>query len=238
MNKNWNKCSNLKCVVLCAGEGRRLRPHTATTPKVLEQVGKYPVLRYVVDYWRRFTQDFIFVVHYKKEEVVKFVQTLPVNHICVEQKELRGIADALSYAQPYATDKLVLALGDCICDGEFLLPNNMEQGVAIWETEDCDAIRRSYSVEIDRNGLVVKVVEKPDFLPNKWCGLGYYFLDRRVFDYIKATKPSALRGEVEITDVIQNMINSGEKISGVTYKGNYMNITYPKDLQLPYAITV
>jgi dTDP-glucose pyrophosphorylase len=78
---------------------------------------------------------------------------------------------------------------------------------------------------------VLRVVEKPKVLPNHWCGLGYYFFDRRVFEYIRRTPPSALRGEIEITDVIQKMVDGGEPISPVPYRGHYINITFPEDIQ-------
>ena len=236
MTEQWTEYPGLKCVVLCAGQGRRLHPYTNDIPKGLHQVNGRPILHYVVDYWRRYTQDFIFVVHYKKQDVIDFVRTLPINAVCVEQQELRGIANALTYARPSVEDRFILVLGDCMCDGTFLFPDNMQQGVAIWETEDLDAIRRSYSVEVGEKGLVSQVVEKPKTLPNKWCGLGYYFFDQRVFDYIQQTPPSKLRGEVEITDVIQKMVAGSESIAAIVYQGHYINITFPDDLHQAEAI--
>jgi dTDP-glucose pyrophosphorylase len=232
MSEQWIATPDLKCIVLSAGRGRRLNADSDDPPKVLHRVKGRPILEHVVNYWKRYTQDFIFVVHYKKEDVIDLIQRLPVRSNWVEQKELRGIADALTYAAPYVSERLILVLGDCLCDGQFLLPEEMRQGIAIWETEDADAIRRSYSVEINsETGLVERVVEKPKTLPNKWCGLGYYFFDRRVFRYIQQTPPSALRSEIEITDVIQNMIVHGEPVTPVLYQGNYMNITFREDVQ-------
>ena len=48
---------------------------------------------------------------------------------------------------------------------------------------------------------------------------------------VKLTEPSKLRNEIEITDVIQNMIDGGEKIKPALFRGDYLNITYPEDLQ-------
>lgn len=231
MSEQWTKSPHLKCVVLCAGEGRRLHPSTSNIPKVLCPVSGIPVLRYVIEFWRGYTEDFVFVIHHRKEDVIEFVRQLPVNSICVEQKELRGIADAVAIVAPYVEDRFILVLGDCICDGEFLFPDDMVQGIGAWETEDSNAIKRSYSVELNDDGIVRKVVEKPVFLPNKWCGLGYYFFDKRVFQYIAKTQASPLRGEIEITDVVQNMINGGERISAIAYQGSYINVTFLEDLQ-------
>jgi len=54
----------------------------------------------------------------------------------------------------------------------------------------------------------------------------------KVFDYIKITDPSELRNEIEITDVIQKMIKNGEKIKPLFLKGNYLNVTYPDDIEI------
>ncbi len=238
MYNKWIKYPDLKCVVLCAGRGKRMFPASVNTPKVLNTAGGYPILYHVVNYWRLYTQDFIFVVNYQKDSVIKFVRDLPVNSVCVEQRELRGIADALTYAFPYIKDNFILVLGDCLCNGKFFFPKDMEQGVAIWKTEDSEAIKRSYSAELTVNRFLSSVVEKPKYLPNKWCGLGYYFFNKQVFDYIRITPPSQLRGEVEITDVIQNMINAGEDISAVEYQGDYINATYPEDLKKVESIVL
>jgi len=230
MAQEWIDDPKLKCVVLCAGRGQRLGAQANDLPKVLSAVEDRPILGYVVDYWRRYTQDFVFVVHYKKEEVIDFVRRLPVTTAWVEQPELRGIANALTYAAPLIENKFILVLGDCMCDGEFQFPDQMQQGIGIWETDELDAIRRSYSVEFDDQHKVYRVIEKPKVLPNRWCGLGFYFFDRRIFDYIRRTPTSALRGEIEITDVIQKMVDGGEPIAAVPFRGNYLNVTFPEDI--------
>lgn len=228
-NNSWTKYKGLKCVVLCAGEGKRILPDSIEKPKVMIEIRNKPLLSYVVDYWNRYTDDFIFVVGYKKEQVTEFVTQLPINPQFVEQKELRGIAHAILCAKELVSNRFIVVLGDCICRGEFHFPANMEQGVGVWETEEVEDIKQSYSVNTKDN-LVCHVEEKPKQVSNNLCGMGFYFFNKRVFDYIKFTKPSLLRGEVEITDTIQNMIDSGEKIAPVLFQGSYLNITYPEDL--------
>jgi dTDP-glucose pyrophosphorylase len=226
----WFSTGEISCVVLAAGEGKRLYPHTLSSPKVLLSVGGRPLLAHVVDYWSRFTENFIFVLHYKGDLVEDFVRQLSVRSVCVEQKELKGIANAVECASPYVSERFILVLGDCFADGQFYFPKEMVQGIGVWQTNDKDAIRHSYSVEHEQ-GMVYRVVEKPKTLPNDLCGLGFYFFDRRVFEYIKWTPPSPLRAEVEITDVIQQMIDGGEQIAAVPYKGSYVNITVPADIR-------
>ncbi|OPZ90032.1 MAG: Glucose-1-phosphate thymidylyltransferase [candidate division TA06 bacterium ADurb.Bin417] len=218
----------LKCVVLCAGRGTRLaRPEY---PKSMVEVAGRPLVDHLVQFWNQYTRDFIFVVGYQKERIISFVEKAPIRAAFVEQKELRGIGYALSLVENLVAEKFIVVLGDCLCRGVFDFPAGMEQGVGVWRTANPADIQRSYSIEV-KGGLVSRVVEKPKDLVNDLCGLGFYFLDRKVFEYIRRTPPSPLRNEVEITDVIENMIRSGEPVSPVFLAGNYINITYPDDLE-------
>jgi len=225
----WIDYRGLKCVVLCAGEGRRIRPESSEKPKVIIGLRNKPLLGYVVDYWRRYTQDFIFVVGYEKEQVIEFASQLPINSQFVEQKELKGIAQAVMCVRELVSERFIVVLGDCLCHGSFDFTPNMEQGIGVWQTDDIEAIKHSYSLDI-KDDFVRHVKEKPEQVSNNLCGMGFYFFHKRLFDYIKLTKPSPLRGEVEITDTIQNMIDGGEKITPVFFRGNYLNVTYPEDV--------
>lgn len=247
----WNKESGLKCVVLCAGRAKRtrfrftLKVQKDERPKLFSNLTKKPkqlfkifdkrVLEWIVDYWKKYTNDFIFIVGYQKEKLVEFIETLDINSTIIEQEEPKGIAHALSLAKDHLPGNFIVVLGDCICNGNFEVPENMDQGVGVWRTNNLEDIKRSFSVEhID--GLIKKVVEKPQNPPNDLCGMGFYFLDKRVFDYIEKTPPSSLRNEVEITDVLQNMVNDGNELSVVNYKGQYLNITYPEDIEIAEKI--
>lgn len=234
MPKSW---SNVKCVVLCGGKGTRLLPLSLKRQKGMIDVNGKPVLRHAIDYWRQFTDDFVFVVKYKKADIYKFAKALTINAEFVEPKKLKGIANGIYQAKDFVGDKFIVVLGDCVCRGIFKIRPYMEQGICIWETDNKEDIKRSYSVKIEK-GLVSKVKEKPKRLINNLCGMGFYFFDRKVFEYIEKTKPSLLRNEVEITDVIQNMIDAGEKISPLFFKGDYLNITYTEDLKRAEEILI
>lgn len=241
----WQNYKNLKCVVLCAGRGKRAWGFTfrflfgfkkisffsnfMQKPKPLFTVHKKPLLYWIVNYWKKYTNDFVFIVGYKKEKIINYVKTLPINATFVEQKNLSGIAHAIATAKNYISDNFVVVLGDCLCKGEFSFPEKMEHGIGVWQTNNVEDIKRSYSVE-HKDGLVHRVVEKPKELINNLCGMGFFFFNKRVFDFIEKTPPSSLRNEVEITDVIQNMINGGEKVSPVFFEGQYLNVTHPEDI--------
>jgi dTDP-glucose pyrophosphorylase len=226
---NWKVFKGLKCVVLCAGRGMRMDPMSAEKPKVMLQIHGKPIIHYVIEYWRQFTDDFILIVGYKKDMVIEYVSSLPIKTRFIVQAERKGIAHAILLTEKEVNERFIVVLGDCLCNGSFSIPDEMIQGVGVWRTENKQDIHQSYSVEI-KGRLITKVVEKPKVLVNNLCGIGFYFFRNSLFKYIKETPPSSLRNEVEITDVIQKMIESGENISPVMFEGDYINITYPDDI--------
>ena len=226
----WFKDKNLKCIVLAAGRGSRLLTLTDNNPKPLVTITEKPILDHVINYWKQYTNDFVFVVNYKKDKIIDYIKKFKdINYQFVVQDELRGIAHALQAVEGVAGDKFIVVLGDCICKGDFDFPHDMTQGVGIWETNNKKDIKNSYTVNLASN-LVQGVREKPKRIFNNFCGLGFYFFDKRIFDYIRKTPPSKLRGEIELTDVIQNMIKGKEKISPVFFRGDYLNINTEDEL--------
>jgi len=214
---------------MCGGKGSRLLPISLIKQKsVIELAGK-PILDYVIEYWSQFTNDFIFVVKYKKGALVEHVKKLPIKADFAEPENLKGIADGISTVESMVGERFIVVLGDCVCRGIFRFPVNFEQGVAVLKGTEPDEIKRNFSVEVEKDSII-RVVEKPAIIPNNLCGIGFYFFSKKVFDYIRQAGPSKFRGEVEITDVIQNMIDAHEKISPVFFSGDYLNITYEEDL--------
>ncbi len=215
------------CVVLCGGRGSRLLPLSMTHQKSMIKVNEKPVLQHIIDYWKDYTAKFIFVVKYKKEEIIDFVKTLPIKAEFVEPNEIKGLADALSYVKDFVGERFFVVLGDCLCKGNFSFPDETRQGIGICETDKDEEIARSYSVELDENALIRRVVEKPRVIPNKLCGMGFYFFKRTIFDYINKTKGKT----DDLTTIIQHMIDNGEKVHAVRFNGRYLNITFPNDLE-------
>ncbi|MEE9323468.1 MAG: nucleotidyltransferase family protein, partial [Candidatus Aenigmarchaeota archaeon] len=173
------KDKKIKCVVLCAGRGTRLGAEDK--PKPLYEVNGKPILFHVIDFWKQFTNDFVFVVGYEKEMVIEFVKTLPINAEFVVQKELKGIAHAIYLTKDLITERFIVVLGDCICTGNFIFPENLENGFSMFETDDVNAISNSFSVELE-NGVAKRLVEKPKNPKTNLCGMGFYFFTKEVFD--------------------------------------------------------
>lgn len=215
------------CVILCGGRGSRLFPLSLYKQKSMMEINGKPILKHIIEYWKPYTNKFVFVVKHKKEGIINFIRTLPIQAEFIEPAEINGLADAISYVKPYVGERFFVVLGDCICKGKFNFPENMEQGVGVCETENNDEIARSYSVELSDGTAISRIVEKPQIIPNKFCGMGFYFFDKRIFEYIIKNKDKT----DDLTTVMQHMVNSGEKLHAVHFKGRYLNITYPHDIE-------
>lgn len=225
------KNKKYQAVILCAGRGTRMGELTYSLPKPLIKIdNNKTILNNIVEYWQDKVSEFIFVVGYQKEKIIKHVDSLDINKQYIEQPSPKGIADALLMAEPQIQDDFIVLLGDCLVNGELEMPESFHHGIGVWETDKQEHIKKSYSVEINTAGHLCKVVEKPTYLPNNLCGMGLYFFKPVVFNYIRQTPPSSLRNEVEITDTLQKMIEAGEKIYPIKFKGQYLNINYPKDI--------
>ena len=216
-----------KCVVMCGGKSTRFV--SAGMHKSMAAIAGIPLLRYVIDYWCRYADSFIFVVKNGKADVMEYVHSLPIHAEFVEPDALRGIADGLCQTEALIDAPFITVLGDCFCSGEFALSAPFGYGVGVQPHAEIAAIRRNFSVEINL-GRVVRLEEKPSEPVNQLCGLGYYFFQPDIFDYIRRTARSARSGEIEITDVLQTLVNHGIALQPVMLNGVYVNVNTPDDL--------
>jgi dTDP-glucose pyrophosphorylase len=198
-------------------------------PKVLMPISGKPVLGHVVEFWQnQGISNFVFVVGYRRELVIDYLGSLALKsyHIVV-QPELKGIAHAILQTQKIVSGRFVVVLGDCLNVGRYEYPDSMELGYAIWDNTYKNAQFRGCSV-ITIKDEISALQEKP---PMDYAGIGTYFFDTRIFEYIRNTKPSQLRNEYEITDVMSNMIKDGQHIKAVRFIGDFINFTYQSDIE-------
>jgi len=216
----------MKCVIPCAGKSTRMG---LGIPKVLLDINGRNLLSHITRKWSTVVDGFIIIVSKENENLIRHNSGKAE---FVVQDPMKGIADAILRAETFVNEGFIVNLGDCLHKGEFE-KRQFEQGIGVLKNNSLSIrseFRKSYSVEISKR-LVVKVVEKPSYYPYLFCGMGVYFFQPKVFNYIRKTKPSPLRNEIEITDVIQNMIDAGEEISPIWFDGEYINITYPEDIK-------
>ena len=205
----------MKGLILSGGAGTRLRPITHTSAKQLVPVANRPILFYGLDALRAagITEVGIVVgdTHAEVEAAVGSGERFGLRATYIQQETPLGLAHAVLIAEDYLGDEpFVMYLGDN------LLRDGIVPFVERFTARAPDALillqhvsdPQSYGVaEIDGD-KVVRLVEKPPQPRSDLALVGVYLFTARVFDSVKAIRPSA-RGELEITDAIQHMVDRG-----------------------------
>ncbi len=227
----------MKAIVLCAGEGTRLRPLTHTSAKHLIPVANRPVIEYTLEALKEAgIRDVGVVVSPNVEEEFRAALGdgsrfgLRVDYVIQERP--RGLAHAVQCAREFVDDEPFLVyLGD----------NLLEQGVRglVEEFERGGANALLLLAEVDdptrfgvaelRDGEVVRLIEKPKEPPSNLAIVGVYLFDPHIFEAIERITPSA-RGELEITDALQTLIEQGYRVKPYLLKGWWKDVGLPEDM--------
>lgn len=207
----------MKGVILHGGHGTRLRPLTHTGPKQLIPIANKPTSQYVVeDLANANVRDIAIILGDLMPEKVKEYygsgEKFNVKITYIQQDKPAGIAHAVSLTENFVkNDKFIVYLGDN------LLKGGIANFVREFEKQDYDAMILLCKVEnpcqfgvaeFDKNGKLVRLIEKPQKPPSNYALTGIYFLTKSIFKMIRKLKPS-WRGELEITEALQLLIDEG-----------------------------
>ncbi len=211
-------------VVLAAGEGERLRPFTASKPKVMIRIGDKPILQYVVEALERNgIRDLLFVVGYKKEKIMDYFgngNDLGVEIDYVVQEHLLGTGDALKYAKNRMADRFLVLAGDNVIDAATIsdseLLNAEGNAVLIKAYED---VSRYGVVTVD-DGLVRDIIEKPEEEISNLVNTGIYAFGKDMFEFM----------DEELTSILLNMIHAGTPVKAYATRGVWLDAVYPWDI--------
>jgi glucose-1-phosphate thymidylyltransferase len=209
----------MKALVLSGGKGTRLRPLTFTCAKQLIPVANKPILGYVLDQVAATGIKEIGVI--TAPETGQYVQDyvsdgskwkLSVDYI---PQEPLGLAHAVKTAQPFlAQDSFVMCLGDNVTGqglNSFVQRFQKERLDALIILKEVDDPSSFGIAQLDDEGNIVRLVEKPKTPMGNLAIIGTYLFSSKVHKAVARIKPS-WRGELEITDAIQEMINLGFKV--------------------------
>jgi glucose-1-phosphate thymidylyltransferase len=224
----------MKAVILAAGEGSRLKPFTATRPKVMIPICNKPILEYVINALHECgIIDIILVVGYKREKIMDYFgdgHALGVNIVYVEQSHQLGTAHALKQASHLLNDHFLVVNGDTIIDSSVIkeITRNTINDAVLLTVNVHNS--QKYGVISVENGYVKSIDEKPKVVdPGESVNAGVYLLSPKIFNFIDSLEISE-RGEYEITDAIKKMIQNKFQVKAVHSRSTWMDALYPGDL--------
>ncbi len=207
----------MKSVILLAGLGARLRPHTYSKPKPLVHVAGKPILGHILDSLAGLNiEETIFVVGYLGDQIEKYVsEHYPrLRARYVEQAEMKGQAHAINLARDYIDQPVLIIFGDTIWETDFTRLARVKSDGLIYVKQVQDP--RRFGVATLKDGFVTKFVEKPTTPVSNLAVVGvYYFQNWRVIlDSIEQliARNIQLKGEYYLADAMQLMIGSGARL--------------------------
>jgi glucose-1-phosphate thymidylyltransferase len=210
--------SRMKGLVLSGGKGSRLRPFTYTSAKQLVPIANKPVLFYAIEQLVESGITDIGIIVGDTAEQVKAAtgdgSAFGASLTYIQQDAPLGIAHAVRTARAFiGASPFVLYLGDNFVLGgikpyvdRFLGTEGIAQ-ILLHPVDNPQA----FGIAEFLDGRVARIVEKPAQPPTNLAVIGVYMLNSSVFDIIDTLQPSA-RGEMEITDALQGLIDAGFRV--------------------------
>ena len=220
----------MKAVILAAGEVSRMRPLTYTRPKVMLPLANKPILEHLlVEASKAGIREFIFIVGYRDEQVRDYFGSGDRWGVSIDystQRRQLGTADAIKTVEDLVNGNFLVINGDIVVNQKNIssLTNRSDNTLSVFEVEDTGDLG---VVEINGD-RITRIYEKTERPPSHMANAGLYLFTPDIFDAVSRTSKS-LRGEYEITDTLQLMIEQGHHIS-------YQEISYWLDLSYPWDL--
>jgi len=226
----------VKGLILSGGHGTRLRPITYSQQKQLIPVANKPILFYPIeDVIAAGVHEIGIIVGPNREQVESTVMSRDWDASIdfIYQDAPRGLAHTVLISQDFiGDDSFVMYLGDNILQG------GIAQQVRDFRDSKADASilltwvdhpERFGVAELDGDGRVVRLVEKPKVPPSNLALVGIYLFQPMIFEAAKSIKPS-WRNELEITDAIQWLVEKGYRVSASLVKSWWKDTGRPEDI--------
>ncbi|MFO0810149.1 MAG: nucleotidyltransferase family protein [Gemmataceae bacterium] len=197
----------MDAIILAAGLGTRLRPHTLTTPKPLLPVRGRPILDWTLAALPKSVRRVAVVTHYLADQVEAYLkrQTHFADWATVFQAQPRGTGDAFRSCREFATaDRCLVLNGDDLYGASDLA--RLAEKPAGLLVHAVDEPRKFGIVFTRPDGTLEKLVEKPALDGRQMANIGAYLFPRAAFDVELQLSP---RGEYEITDVVSALATGG-----------------------------
>jgi NDP-sugar pyrophosphorylase family protein len=205
----------LKAIILCAGQGKRLKPYTDEYQKTMIPVHGKPLLEYILDGLVSVGfKSIILVVGYRKEQIIEYFQKGDQWGIKIEyivQKKLNGTGGALLLCE-----KFIKKPHFFLTWGDILVPYSVyRKTVELHKKENQDFVLVANYTDDPYKGAAIhsinkycdNIIEKPKLgeVKSNLNNCGVFVLHKMIFKELKNLKPSK-RGEIELTDALQTGI--------------------------------
>ncbi|MBI5808839.1 MAG: NTP transferase domain-containing protein [Ignavibacteriales bacterium] len=216
----------MRAIIPAAGFGTRLKPHTFSLPKVLLNVGGKPILGHIIEkLLSEQIYNATFVVGYLGEKIVEYVKKYypELNSNFVTQDIALGLGHAIHVAVPtIKEEEIFIILGDTIFDVDLhsVFQKKMSS-LGVKYVEDPSR----FGVAVCNDGLISKLIEKPQTPISKLALVGLYYI-RNTNLMIESLnelfeKEIKTKGEYQLTDALQLMIEKGEQFTTFNVDGWY-----------------
>ncbi len=206
----------MKAIIPVAGAGTKLRPHTYTQPKALIPLAGKTILNIIVDQLRDAgINEFIFIIGYLGEKIQDYVNTNYPDLTChfVTQNDRHGTGHAVKLTQEIVgDDEVFIVLGDTIA--EFDIKEVMETPFSMLGVKKVDDPRNFGVAEIEEDGFISRVVEKPAIPKSNMALVGIYKIKESHLLYgclHKIIESDGIIDDFSLTDALECMIQQGAR---------------------------
>lgn len=216
----------MRAVIPVAGIGTRLKPHTYTIPKVLLNVGGKPMLGHILDkLLEEGVHKATFVIGHLGDQIKDYVirEYPSIKADFIQQEKMEGLGHAIYTAIPTFNDKeIFIILGDTVFDVDLKdVFKNKQSALGVKKVDDPSR----FGVAVMENGYIKKLIEKPTTPVSNLALVGLYYIansDALVKSLNKLVKKDIrTKGELQLTDALQMMLDDGEKIKTFDVNGWY-----------------
>ncbi|GIV68519.1 glucose-1-phosphate thymidylyltransferase [Caldilinea sp.] len=227
----------MKGLILSGGKGTRLYPITFNRAKQLVPVANKPVLFRVIEAIKEAGIDDIGIVigdtGPEIREAVGQGRRWGVKITYIQQEAPLGLAHAVKISRDFLGDeRFVMFLGDNVIQGG-ISGLIREFASSDWNSQivltEVDQPQHYGVAELDERGAIVRLIEKPRNPPSNLALVGIYMFDHNIFTAVNNIKPS-WRGELEITDAIQWLIEHGFSVHPYIHRGWWIDTGKPIDM--------
>ena len=230
----------MKGIILHGGHGTRLRPLTHTGPKQLLPIANKPMSQYALEDLKNVGINNIAIVlggafPEKVKQYYDDGKKFGVNITYVYQEKPKGISHAIRLCKEFVgNDKFIVYLGDNVLRKGIanftkkFSSSNLDAMILLCKVDDPSKFGVAY-IDKEDSSKIKNIIEKPKNSTSDLAVIGVYFLTPKIFDIIDNLKPSS-RGELEVTDALQLLMDKGNTIAHDTVTGWWKDTGTPEDI--------